>query len=343
MRWMNAYLALTVLTVLIALNSPAQARPGMFRASFIMHAFGNDVTTGTSFPYSTKIFTAMPLGHNCMGSESYTANGAPATDYCDQATFEKGVPATGSGVLKLKPRKTSSIMLPRSAFDVTATGFFPAYPPYLQTHTYATFVNEAGRFFAGGGGAAGLGYNNKRGSRSTAGTWYIRAGEKAFGGAMGLLGKLGAKSKYSFTGLPGTFEGTSSWNMIQALGRSAGDTMNPYANTGMFCNAVARYCSTVSKLGTGTLWTTGQVGNYAKTGAFYTSLWRTGYDHRTTSGLGNIQLVTPGLTHWLSAGFNTHTAHIGILKIQVPEPHAVLLLATGAGVLVLLQRLRRRR
>ena len=53
-------------------------------------------------------------------------------------------------------------------------------------------------------------------------------------------------------------------------------------------------------------------------------------------------LVTPMLTHWLSPGYNTHTAQIGMLRIQVPEPGAALLLAVGAGVLVLLHRVSRR-
>ena len=48
------------------------------------------------------------------------------------------------------------------------------------------------------------------------------------------------------------------------------------------------------------------------------------------------------LTHWLSPGYNTHTAQIGMLRIQVPEPGAALLLAVGAGALVLLHRVSRR-
>jgi hypothetical protein len=100
--------------------------------------------------------------------------------------------------------------------------------------------------------------------------------------------------------------------------------------------------STILAIGSGTLWTTGQVGNFAKTGAYYTSLWRTGYDNRTSGGRGSIQLVTPTLTHWLSPGFNTHTAQLGMLTIQVPEPGALLLLAAGGGVLGLLYWVSRR-
>ena len=95
--------------------------------------------------------------------------------------------------------------------------------------------------------------------------------------------------------------------------------------------------------GSGTLWTTGQVGNLAKTGAYYSSIWRTGYDNRTPGGVGNIQLVTPSLTHWLSPGWNSHTAQLGTLTIRVPEPHAVLLLVAGAGALAVLHRVSKRR
>jgi hypothetical protein len=340
MRWFSPSLVGAALVLSIGLASLAQARPEMFQASFIMHAFGNDVTTGTFYPYSVTVFIAMPLGHNCQ--LPYTVSGSGQTGYCNSATLQMGVPATGSGVLKLKPRKTNSIMLPQSAFGVTATGFLPSFPPYLQSHTYATFVNAAGRLFAGGGAAA-LGYNNKTGTSTwTRGTWHIRAGENAFGGAMELLGKLGAKAKFSVTGLPGTYEGTSSWNMIQALGRSASDIMNPYTNTGKFYNAVNQNYSTFVKIGSGTLWTTGSVSIIARTGTFLTILHHTGYDNRTSMGLGNIQLVTPGLTHWISPSFANHTGHIGILKIQVPEPSGWLLLAAGVGALVLLRRVSRR-
>jgi hypothetical protein len=100
--------------------------------------------------------------------------------------------------------------------------------------------------------------------------------------------------------------------------------------------------STINAVGTGTLWTTGQVGNFNKTGAYATSLWRTGYDNRTAGGKGAIQLVTPTLTHWLSPGWNTHSAQTGMLRIQVPEPGAVLLFGAGAGLLVLLRTVSRR-
>jgi hypothetical protein len=52
--------------------------------------------------------------------------------------------------------------------------------------------------------------------------------------------------------------------------------------------------------------------------------------------------VTPTLTHWLSPGWNTHSAQTGILRIRVAEPSAMLLLAAGAGVFVVLRKVSRR-
>jgi hypothetical protein len=235
-------------------------------------------------------------------------------------------------------------------------GFSATFPPYLQSFTYATFVNEAGSFFAGGGAAADLGYNNKTGKLGS-GTWRVRAGKNAFGGAMGLLGKYGGTGKYSITGKTGTYVGVSSWAMVPDVGRLLYNTIigvgtmgtplyqNPFSKTDMWYKTTPKgkvKVSTLRAVGSGTLWTTGQVGGFAKTGAYYSSAWRTGYDNRTPGGLGNIQLVTPTLTHWLSPGFNSHTQSIGMLKIRVPEPGAVLMLAAGAGVLALLHRTGRR-
>ena len=115
--------------------------------------------------------------------------------------------------------------------------------------------------------------------------------------------------------------------------------MQRLSATTYFYNSYNQSRLTHLVLGSGTLWTTGQVG---VVNAHYTSLWRTGFDNRGVGGRGSIQLVTPGLTHWLSPAYNFHTAHIGILTIHVPEPRAVLLLVAGAGALVVLRWVSRR-
>jgi hypothetical protein len=356
-----------------------QAAPAMFEASFLFHAWGNDISSGASSPYDTNDWTAAPLGYDCQHAEPYTTNGAPSSRFCSNPKMQKGHPVTGMWSRSVGTGTPPRIIMQQSDFGValglTSTtypwgqgnccrGFLITFPPYLQSFTYATFVNAAGSFFAGGGAVAGphgsgmgtAAYNNKTGMLGS-GTWRIKAGKNQFGGAMGLLGKYGAVGKYTITGMTGTYNGTSSWAMVPDVGRPRYNTQigtgamgtpiwqNPFSKTDMWYKTTPKGAikvSTILAVGSGTLWTTGQVGNFAKTGAYYTSIWRTGYDNRTSMGYGNIQLVTPTLTHWLSPGFNTHTAQLGLLRISVPEPGAVLLLAAGGGVLGLLYWVSRR-
>ncbi|HEY5658199.1 MAG TPA: hypothetical protein VIY27_10465 [Myxococcota bacterium] len=345
--------AIGVLTLGFALS--AQAAPQMFRATFIFHAWGNDTSsgiTGDPTQYTTNTWVAAPLGYDCQHAEKTTINGGTSPRWCSDAKIQRGHPATGYWSRSIGTGTPPRITMQQSDFGVALTlyerGFIATFPPYLQSFTYATFVNAAGSFFAGGGAAAGAGYVNKfPATQMTAGSWMIRAGKNAFGGVMGLLGKYGATGWYTVPAAGGaTYTVMSSWNMVKALGRNTTDPLNPYTKTEKWYrvtkNGKIKY-SQITAIGSGTLWTTGQVGAFAKTGAYFTILWRTGYDNRTTGGLGNIQLVTPTLTHWLSQTLDTHTAQIGILKIQVPEPGAVLLLAAGAGVLMGLRYAGRRR
>jgi hypothetical protein len=340
----------------------------MFEASFIFHAFGNDIVSGTTSPYSSNFWTALPLGYDCRHAERYTVNGKPSPQYCSAAKMKRGHPAAGTDTLDLGSNSPPSLALPQSAFGVqlytsplgtdTQTphccrGYRVSFPPYAPDFTYATFVNAGGSFFAGGGAAAAMGYANKTGPQGS-GTWRIRAGANAFGGVMAMLGKLGAEGEFTITGKTGTYQGVSSWNLVPPLGRPLYNTVigyggmgtplyqNPFSKTDMWYKTTPKGAvkvSTILAIGSGTLWTTGQVGAFAKSGAYYTSMWRTGYDNRTPAGwAGNIQLVTPGLTHWLSPGWNTHTAHIGILKLRlVPEPGRFALLALGLGALLVLR------
>jgi hypothetical protein len=353
----------------------AQAAPELFEASFVFHAWSNDISSGTISPYTSNFWTAAPLGYDCQHAEPYTVNGDPSTRYCVPAKMAKGHPATGAWTRSIGTGTPPRITMQQSDFGVqllTQTnktvpplsgttpqccrGFLITFPPYLQSFTYATFVNAAGSFFAGGGAAAVASYNNKTGMNGS-GTWRIRAGKNAFGGVMGMLGKYGATGKYTITGKTGTYNGVSSWAMVPDIGRPLYNTIvdydpmgnpiyqNPFSKTDMWYKTTPKGAvkvSTILAVGSGTLWTTGQVGGFAKTGAYYTSIWRTGYDNRTAGGKGNIQLVTPTLTHWLSPGYNTHTAQVGLLTLQVPEPGAVLLLAAGSGLLGLLYWVSRR-
>jgi len=361
---------LTPILLSFAFAAPAAAAPEMFEASFIFHAWSNDISSGTQSPYTSNDWMALPLGYDCQHAEHYTANGYELPRYCSPAKMQRGHPAVGSGTLSIGTGTPPGFTLPQSAVGVALGLTSTTYPwgegdccrgffvtgYFFQSFTYATFANAAGSFFAGGGAAATAGYNNKTGKLGS-GTWRIVAGRNGFGGVMGLLGKYGATVRRTITGKTGTYNGASSWAMVPDIGRPLYGTIigygdmgtpiyqNPFSKTNRWYRTTPSgkvKVHTILAIGSGTLWTTGQVGNFAKTGAYYTSLYRTGYDNRTPGGKGNIQLVTPTLTHWLSPGWNTHTAQVGLLTIQVPEPGVTLLFAAGAGALVWLRHVSRR-
>jgi hypothetical protein len=359
MRLPGALLPIAALLVALAATSgAARAGPAMFSASFIMHAFGNDVTTGSASPSNTSTFTALPLGYDCRSSDPSWPKGTPRPHYCSQAIRQRSHPATGpfpGGAPSISTTGAggvgAGIALASSAFGVAGvTGFLPVYPfstAPLQSNTYATFVNAAGSFFAGGGPAAGLGQVTKTGTGSRRGSWILHEGARGFGGAMGLLGRLGARVKYVVSGVVGTWVGTGSWNMIPALGRvpyatstgftslgAASNWLNPHVDTIVYTSSYWGGRSTLVVRGSGTPWTTGSVTLYATAGIFTTILHRAGYDTTTVNSTSrvvrNIQLVTPALTHWTGLGFADHTGHIGILKLTIaPEPGAWLSLALG--------------
>jgi len=331
----------------------------MFAASMIMDAFGNDVTSGTAYPYNTLITVGMPLGHNCQDASPATPNGELNSRYCPREVLRAGYPATGSGYLVAGGATVGApIGLPQSAFAVDVTGFNRTYYPYLQSHTYADFVNAAGSFFAGAGPAAGKITHTHSGMGQLTGKWVIHEGDQGFGGVLGLLGALGAQHvKWIVPGKIGTYSNTSgNWDMITALGReqyatatgvtAMGKTlwMNPHIVTLTYVNNFNGNTSRINGRATGTPWTTGSVTLYAQAGYFQTVLHRGGYDISTSGGARNIQLVTPNLVHWIGPGTQTHVGHIGVLTLEiVPEPGAILMLAGGGGILALLYRASRRR
>jgi len=350
-------IAIVVLGFACALG--AQAGPAMFDASFIIQGWGNDVTSGTVFPYNTAYLTrAVPLGHDCQSFYPYGPNGTPNPRYCTASVFRNGAPATGSGTLSTGTAMgtPASIMMPLSAFRITTTGFLPTYYPYLQSWTYATVYNAPGTFFAGGGPAFGLGSVIHSGMGQRAGTFIIHEGKNAFGGVMGLLGQIGAKFKAVVPGKAGTWTGIGVGGTLPPMGRpqyatpigytAMGKTIwqNPFTDTGMFTNNLDGAMSTYFAIHTATPWTTGSVSLYVLAGYFQTILHRAGHDTVTSGGVRNLQLVTPAVVHWLSPGATNHSGHIGILTMQiVPEARSLLLLAAGGGILALLYRAAHRR
>ena len=107
----------------------AQAAPEMFEASFVFHAWGNDISSGATSPYDTNDWTAAPLGYDCQHAEPYTTNGGPSSRYCPNVKMQKGHPAVGSGTLSVGTGAVPGFTMPQSAFGValglTGTSVYP--------------------------------------------------------------------------------------------------------------------------------------------------------------------------------------------------------------------------
>lgn len=333
-----------VTALALGLAAAAHAGPAMFSGTLVQQINGNDYTAGPGYPYNTYIFTALPIGQPCGSASS---NGGAAPYYCGKTTRQAGQPANGSGTISLTAAGTAPVpfQLPQSALAVAASGSvvpratgFPTSPGatpgyYVSRLTDASFVNAAGSFFAGGG-AGNLVFSYPGGLFQ--GRVQITAGSNRFGGVMGLLGRLNVKGAFTLPGQSGQWSPTASWDMAQVLGRT---TSYQISTTGMFVNATLGSTLTHTMKATGFPWTTGMLFMTARVGAFTTSMHRTGYDDRTAQGLGNIQLVTPTLTHWVNGSPGNHSGQIGVLTLHfVPEPGVGLLLVAGAGALVWLRR-----
>jgi hypothetical protein len=315
-------LAVAMLGFIVA---PAQARPTMYSGSLVFHALGNDLTTGTTPPFATYTFLALPLGAFCNPAliEGTT---------CGSATLRQGAPLTGAGTASVTGSSPAGFTLPASQLKRTTSGVLPPYPGISYTATTATLANSTGGF-GSGGGPGSFSFIPVRGIGGTAVS--VIQGAKQFGGVMRLLGGMRALSVAS-----SRTASFPQWPVMIAGGSYA---------TGITVLGIYYYPSQMS-LGTGLgyatafPWTTGTVAvrAYGDSPSFFpTSITRRGYDNRTAMGGGTIQLVTPILMHWTGG---EHQGLIGILRLQfVPEPSSWLMLASGVGLLSALFQLRRTR
>jgi hypothetical protein len=155
-------------------------------------------------------------------------------------------------------------------------------------------------------------------------------------------GALGTKARYSYDG-KGYVGNFPSWG-VSAFGA----THDPYGYTGFitgtFHSTINSDVVTAYGNANGWRWTTGTVSVYASgdynlnSTLFPEHLMRAGYDNRSPSGGGTIQLVTPHLTSW-GGPPSLEMGAIGVLRLKfAPEPSGLLLLLSGALMLVLLHR-----
>ncbi len=241
-----------------------------------------------------------------------------------------------------------------TGFRRTTTGEFNNIPPYLYSYTYATLRNASGFFSQGGGffttGAtptmASIPYLTGMGAKVA--TVNVTAGPNRFGGVMRLLGQLTTKVCYYRNG--GCSLGGNNW-LYQYIGESApvggnGVVNAPYNKTHMV-NYYHTALMVVSKLTVKARrfpWTTGTATVKAFRGPHKTIEKRAGYDSRTsTSGQGQIQLVSPILTTWFQNCCKFETGGVAVLRLEfLPEPRYWMMLVGGLSLLGVLYRFRGR-
>jgi hypothetical protein len=219
----------------------------------------------------------------------------------------------------------------------------PQYTPYNYISTFASNAhNENGTFSPGfGPGQRTVTFPAGGGPGARVA---ISPGQNQFGGVMRVLGAMGAKRGHTYKNK--TFVGTS-LSSFGVLGSEC--TATCYATGAQSNYQSHNYQTAMGKATTANIttlglpWTTGMVTITATDGFFPTLFQRTGFDNRTSKGLGTIQLVSPQLVRWnfpdRDAPWDRHTGAIGILRvIFVPEPSAWLMLITGAVCLMVLYR-----
>ena len=271
---------------------------------------------------------------------------------------------------------------PASGGGIRTSGQLGSFAPYrpfagvasvslyytaVYKYTYATLRNDRGIFGIGDGpGSFSLSYTMGKLKSVVDGKGdaqiFVKAGTAKFGGTMRMLGALTTKG-CNFASYTGTqcWGGENNWR-YDAVGALAyydnstvngGATPNAVVISGYLATHHAYYYhsvlmtpSTVSVEGARFPWTTGNVTVRATgRGTHKTIHYAQGYDHRvttTSNGLGTIQLVTPVLTRWHSAGAKFETGGIGILRIKfIPEPHSFEVLLAGVALLGVGYRMRR--
>jgi hypothetical protein len=210
--------------------------------------------------------------------------------------------------------------------------------PFKFEIEYADLRNDAGGFAKSGGPGSFTVSHSAR--------VHVTAGKNQFGGTMRLLGQY-RTNRGDEAG--STSVGATPWN-LQYIGAGAQTSVGsvtaglnyytmisrPYRYPGKFAYSARSATASVFP------WTTGAVEVTALSGPQATVLKRTGYDNRSPSGAGSVQMVSPMLTRWKNPLGDYHTGGIAIMKLRfAPEPRAWLMLVAGTGTLGLLYRLNR--
>jgi hypothetical protein len=308
---------------------------------------------GTATTTGMKGLKMPPLYRN---TRFFTSGGQPHTTSCwasetGATPGGKGLVQAGNPVAGIVSATTAS----NGAFNFAAApasgtvgiratdvvGSFGATYPYVYSYTYANLKNYAGFF------GPGIGPGDFSLARKNDGI-YMKQGAAKFGGTMQMLGAITSKVCYYRNGGCSLGEGT--WR-YEAIGQSALYDTNSVVTAGYVVTAMQYYYHTAlmqaseilvegsrfpCATGSLTLTATGR-------GPHNTVAYTVGYDNRTASGKGTIQMVTPVITRWLQPSVNFETGGVGILRIKfVPEPQTWAMLFAGVSLLGVGYRMRGR-
>ena len=370
--------AFALLALVVGVSTSAQAATPMYvLGKLTIPSFGNDTITGTysspGAPFYSYNYLGVPFGQDCNwahGSRTVASASAPYISYyqcfatSSYQSAHDGSPLLGTGIVSITagaganpdfslPASRLSVNLGSFPTQFTSTDFvkkpvngvpggsFSYYPPYIYSYTYADLKNAAGNFFAGGG--PGNKTFNATVGGTAAGTLVTQAGANKFGGTMNLLGKFQSHFAYSISG--GLSVGPDNW-LVDWMGAgtvtpSGAVNVLTTTDTGTNRHNVLMAQNTVYMAASAFPWTTGTATAHATRGPFYTKMARAGYDNRTAGGAGNIQMVSPMLTHWQTpgAGLDYETGSIGVLTLTfAPEPSSAMLFVAGVSLLGLVYR-----
>ncbi len=374
-----------ILALVVASSSQAGVVSMYNLGTLTIKAFGNDTTTGSTYPSNTNVYLGLPFGQHCnsahgtgttscggtypsaqAGSPLFggdvvnvtTSSAAPAKFGLAQGQLARklGTLPTvwNSGPFTTYTRTTSGAQGTMTVYNSNPNhvkiplngnpgGSFSYYPPYIYSYSYADLKNQAGNFF-GGGGPGSFTYHD--GATSVAAK-VTPTSANQFGGTMALLGHQTSRAGYFINGGLSIIP-SSPW-LFQAVGGKGTGNNSTMAytltatGTGMHTVLTGTFTEYVRAMAFP--WTTGVAQVDAPQGPFVTHMKRTGYDARTAGGIGNIQMVSPMLTHWTnpSTGSDYATGGIGVMKLKfVPEPGSMLLLGAGISLLGLVYRSTRR-
>ena len=356
----RSQLLVAIAAMITAAGIAAAATPMYVLGKYTQVSFGNDTTTGTSSPTASTNYLGIPFGQHCNSAHGTGTTACYATSSYPSA--HAGSPLVGTGIISVSASLGGAIGLPASLLTVQLGSFptgystptfqkkplggvpggsFSYYPPYIYSYSYADLKNAAGNFFAGGG--PGNFTHNATAGGVPAGTLTTVNGGVKYGGTMRLLGQY--RTHFAYSNPPGNSVGTDPW-LISWLGNGTvtglgAVVVKTLMDTGTNKHTVLLQTNSNFITASAMPWTTGTAKARATRGPFFTNFARSGYDSRTAAGAGNIQLVSPMLTHWRTpaGGVDYETASIGKLTLTfAPEPTSAMLLVAGVSVLGLVYR-----